>query len=179
MKGRILIIFLFQFAFAYGQDKTFSYVGAYQSEENLKLLAESLKKPLLVSNNKVYAIGSDCITRDFGGNATGRDDDGDENDRYKNGVANNRDKSGGVGYRDKKGRSKDRDKEGNLIDRNKAGDANQRSQDGKMGLEGTRCGISKNGILLLYTREKINAKKTTIFFDGKHFSNKYYKIIKL
>lgn len=162
----------------YAQDNSFTLIGKFQNDIALAKLADSLKRPLLLFNTKIYAIGGDCITRDLGGNATGRDDDGDGNEREKDGGANSREKGGKIGYRDKKGNAKNRDKDGNLLDRDKAGSANQRDMDGRVGI-GTRCGVTKGGKLVLYTREDISAKQTKIYYQGKYFTSKYYKIIQL
>ncbi|MEE1944971.1 hypothetical protein VRU48_07630 [Pedobacter sp. KR3-3] len=163
---------------AKSQDFSFTFIKKFKDEKEIQAVADSLKTPLLITENKIYAIGGDCITRELGGDATGREEDGDQNNRDKDGNMNNREKGGGVGDRDKKGKASQRGKDGDILGRDKAGSTNQRDQDGQSSI-GTRCGVTKNGKLMLYTRESMNAKQTKIYYNGKYYSNKYYKIIQL
>lgn len=169
------------------QDYTFSYIKDFTGENEIKAVADSLKKPLLITGNKIYAIGSDCVSRLLDGNADDRDNDGGNNNRNKVGENDERNKGGGVGERDTRGknnkRRKDgdgngRDKDGDGNRRDKNGDADARNSDGAVSL-GTRCSIAKNGKVLLYTRQKISAGNSKIYYEQKFFSNKYFKIIQL
>jgi hypothetical protein len=183
----LLTILLFQLTFVFGQDRTFSYVDKYENDEKLKLLAESINKPLLITENKIYSIGSDCLTRLFDNNINERNDDGDSNERFKDGENDERKKGGDIAYRTKKSKKNKRNKDGNSNDRDDDGDVNNRNSDGNSnnrnadGLisDGPRCSYTKNGKILLYTRQEINSKKAKIYYNNKYFSNKYFKIIKL
>ncbi|MFI5133256.1 MAG: hypothetical protein ACHQEB_02915 [Chitinophagales bacterium] len=205
VKCLLIILFLFNVA-SYSQGRQFSYIGKYTDEKNLKVIADSLNIPLLVtSDNKVYSIGSECITRLMDGDINDRDKEGDvgdrkkkgskndrnndgaDNDRNKNGSSDERNKGGDVGYRNKKGnknnRNKggddnDRNKNGDDNDRDKSGDADSRNSDGAVS-NGPRCSVAKNGKILLYTRQDINSKEANIYYKEKFFNNKYFKIIQL
>lgn len=188
MKIKICAILFLLFAkTTYSQDYTFMFLENYHSQTRLKLLGDSLNTPLLISANKVYAIGSSCITRLLNGDLDDRDADGDVNGRNNDGNANQRLKagnndertlSGGVGDRNKKGKNNNRRNGGGGDDRDAGGDVDTRSLEGSISL-GTRCSIAKNGKVLLYTRQKIDASKSTIFFHDKLFNKRYFKIIQL
>jgi hypothetical protein len=176
-----LFVFLILLAVAklnYCQDRTFSYLGEISNSDEVKKIADSLHKPLLVVGIKVYAIGSNCITRALSGDVNDRDGDGDANDRLNDGENNERKSGGDIRDRKRKGRKSARDKDGDTNDRDEDGDVNARNADGSIS-QGTRCSISKKGKLLLYTREKISSKKAKIYFINKYFSNKHFKIIEL
>ncbi len=169
------------------QDYTFSFIKEIKSENEIATLADSIKKPLLITGNKVYSIGSNCISRLLDGSIDDRDNDGDSDNRLKNGdndernkggATADRKKKGGLNKRNKKGNNNDRDKDGDNDKRDIDGDSDSRNVDGTVG-EGTRCSVAKNGKLLLYTRQKISVKTSKIFFNQKFFSNKYFKIIQL
>jgi hypothetical protein len=175
---------------------TFSFIEKYTDENRLKAIADSIKMPLLKTENKIYSIGSSCITRLIDGSINDRNDDGDNSDRMNDGSNNKRNqagasadrsskgnkgkrkKNGGDNDRDADGDSNDRDKNGDNNDRNKDGDSDNRNSDGDIA-NGTRCSVAKNGRILLYTREKINTNKCTIYYKTQYFSSKYFKIIKI
>ena len=177
----------------YGQGG-FSYLGKTHQLPALQKLDDSLRTPLLIYGDKVYAIS--CASRMLDGDNNDRDDDGNNMDRDDDGNSNKRSTAGAIGDRKKKGKAKDRNKEGKTKNRKKAGkknkrqgegdendreddgDANTRSSDGSL-REGTRCSSSKKGKLLLYTREKMKQSDTKLLYKGKYFTNHYYKIIQL
>ena len=161
----------------YAQDKTFSYIGEITDTSKIRAIADSLKKPLLLSENKLYAIGSFCIPKLMGGDAIDRDADGNANDRDKNGDKNDRNKGGDSKSRDKKGDANDRNIDGDVNKRNKKGEVDERNKNGSS-TNGARCDIDKNGMLILYTRIKLNSKKSQIYYNNKFFSNAYFKIKK-
>jgi hypothetical protein len=188
MKIKVCVILLLLFAkTAYSQDYTFTFIENYNGQARLKRLSDSLGRPLLLSMNKVYSIGSNCITRLLNGELDDRDDDGDVDDRGNDGNANQRlkagknderTKSGGVGDRQKKGKNNNRRKGGDDDDRDSSGDVDTRNLAGGIGL-GNRCSVAKNGKVLLYTRQKMDSRNSTIFFHDKSFNNRYFKIIQL
>lgn len=175
---------------------TFSFIENYSDESRLKTIADSIKIPLLKTENKIYSIGSSCITRLLDGSINERDNDGDNSNRMNDGSNNKRNmagasadrkskgnkskrnKKGGDKDRDGDGDSNDRDSDGDNNDRNKDGDSDNRNSDGATA-KGTRCSVAKNGKVLLYTRETINTDKCTIYYKTQYFSNKYFKIIKI
>lgn len=161
MKFNICFIFLVLLInISSAQDRLFSYIGKYSSENELKVIADSLKKPILVTGDKVYAIGSDCITRLFDGDSNDRNKDGSENDRDNDGNKNNR-KNGGD--------DNDRDKGGDEDVRNAAGAV----------ANGPRCSTTKSGKILLYTRQDINSKNASVYYKEKFFNNKYFTLSEL
>jgi len=188
MKIKIWVIFfLLVVTNAYGQDYSFSFIENYKDQKRLKLIGDSLKVPLLISNNKIYVIGSSCTSRLLHGDLNGRNDDGGANERANDGNANprfkagdheNRGKSGGVGDREKKGKSLNRRKGSDENDRDNDGDVDTRNLDGGISL-GTRCSVARNGKILLYTRQKIDARQSNVFFNDRLFNSKYFKIIQL
>lgn len=178
MKKNIFLLLLFFTNNLKAQDKTFSYIGELQNDSTVKKIADSLKKPLLISGNKIYAIGSACITRLIDGDVNDRDDDGNINDRDKDDNANDRKKDGAISKRKKKGKNNNRDNDGDINDRENDADVNKRNNDGAVGA-GSRCDITKKGKLLLYTRQKIETKEAYIFYKNQKFNNKSFKIIKL
>jgi hypothetical protein len=190
MNKKTLLVFVLSLCLfiTKAQDKTFSYLGEFASNGEIKKLADSLKKPLLINGTKVYTIGTSCISRMLDGDANDRDDDGDASgDRDKDGNINNRNSGGAVGdrkdngkanKRKKKGGANDRDKDGDVSDRDEDGDVNDRNADGKI-IEGTRCSTTKKGKLLLYTRQKISSSKAQIYYKDRYFNNRYFKIIQL
>lgn len=186
-KSFLLLSLLFQMIFTYAQDKVFSYLTVFNGEQQLKQIADSLDKPLLIYNNKIYVIGSDCLTRLFDGSLDDRDKDGDSDNRFSDGAGNERNKGGAVADRKKKGKRNNRDKGGSNSDRDDDGDVNDR----KMGAgsdnrdtggsiaDGPRCSYAKNGKILLYTRQEIKGSNAQIYYNHQYFSNKHFKIIKL
>lgn len=188
MKIKILLIILFQVThLAYGQDKIFSYLAKYEGQQQVKKIADSINKPLLVTKDKIYVIGSDCLTRLFDGNLDDRDKGGDSDNRYKDGNGNERNKGGGVADRNRKGKGNKRDKGGSNSDRDDDGDVNERNKGagsdnrdaGGSIAEGPRCSYAKSGKILLYTRQEIKSSTAQIYYNNKYFSNKYFKIMQL
>ncbi|OYU82855.1 MAG: hypothetical protein CFE24_13875 [Flavobacterium sp. BFFFF2] len=188
MKKKLsFLLFLFYFSFINAQDMTFSYVGKYENIEKLKQIADSINKPLLVTEDKIFSIGSDCLTHLFDGSINDRNSDGNSDDRYKDGDSDERKKGGGIVERTKKSNRNNRNKEGKFDERDEDGDVNDRYKDGASEnrnsngsiSDGPRCSYSKNGKILLYTRQNINAKKSQIYYKNKFYSNKYFKIIQL
>lgn len=175
------------YSIGYCQDRTFSYIGLANSEDEIKKIAETTHKALFITNNKVYSIGGDCIGRLLDGNINDRENDGDNDERFKDGNNNDRNKGGDVADRKRKGKNNNRNKRGDNNDRDNDGDSNNRNQggdvdtrslDGAIGT-GTGCSIAKNGKVLLYTRQTIDSKKAKILLGGKYFDKKYFKIIQL
>lgn len=179
MKLRYILIIFFQVTIAaYGQDNSFSFVGAYKDEASLFKLADSMKRPLLISENKIYVIGSSCITRLFDSSISNRNGDGDSNERYRDGDADERKSGGGIADRNRKGKNNHRDDDGDVNERNKGASSDSRNAAGAIA-EGPRCSYTKSGKILLYTRQDINPKKSRIYYANNFYSNKYFKIIKL
>jgi hypothetical protein len=174
----LLQLFIYLSTALIAQDKTFSYIMDIDNPDQIKLIADSLKKPLLISGNKIYAIGSKCINHLLDGTVNDRDDDGDVNDRDKDGGINGRKKGGDVSDRKRKGKSNKRNKDGDANDRDSDGGTNNRDKDGSIGT-GPRCEINTKGKLILYTRQKINKKKAQIYYKGNYFNYKSFKIIQL
>ena len=189
-----VILFFSYSSFSQGYD--FVYYGPYSNDNELSRICDSLNSPLLVYDNKIYAIGGYCVSRLIDGTWNDRDNEGksnrrnkkgDNNEREDGGDGNDRDAGGNVGYRKKKGSKNSREKggdengrdaDGKADDRDADGDADARDADGKLsGLP--HCSTAKNGKILLYTMKKINGKNATLYYKGKHFSNKYFKIIQL
>jgi hypothetical protein len=189
MKNKaILIVFLFFSCLTvFSQNNSFSYIGKFSNESELKAISDSLQLPLLVVNDEVYSIGSDCISRALDGNISDRDTDGANNNRNRLGANTERNKSGSTAERSKKGKKNNRKKDGENNDRNDDGTYNDRDIDGnsnnrnKSGAisEGVRCAIDKKGKLILYTRKKINTKTAKIYYHNSYFTNKHFKIIQL
>lgn len=126
-----LIIFISVSLSSFSQDREFSFIGNYTDEKNLRVIADSIRKPLLVtSDKKVYSIGSDCITRLLDGNINDRDNDGDIGNRKKKGGNNNRNKDGDDNGRNKTGSGDERSKGGDIAYRNKKGNKNKRNKNG-------------------------------------------------
>ena len=189
-----VILFFSYSSFSQGYD--FVYYGAYSTDKELDRVGDSLNGPLLVFEGKVYSIGSNCVSRLIDGSINDRkkkggkndrNSDGDENVRNSGGDEDNRDAGGNIGYRKKKGGKNGRDKDGNENDRNSGGDnddrdadgdADSRDADGKLSGQ-PHCSTAKNGKILLYTNKKISSKNSTLYYKGKHFSSKYFKIIQL
>lgn len=181
------MFFLWFATSAYAQDYTFTFVENYKDQNRLKFLADSLKSPLLFSATKVYAIGSSCVSRLLDGDINDRDNDGDNNNRFKAGDNDERNKSGEVGDRVKKGKTDKRNKRGKADNRYADGDSDSRDAGGDVDTRtlaggisvGNRCSIAKNGKVLLYTRQVMDAKKSNIFFQDRSFNSKHFKIIQL
>lgn len=188
MKNIITIaLFLFKLSFVLGQDKTFLFVEKYQNENRLKLISDSINKPLLVTKDKIYLIGSDCLTRLFDGTVDDRNEDGKKNERAIDGDTNTRKKGGDIADREKKGKKNKRNKDGSfdnrdydedVNERNKDANSDNRNSDGAVSAE-PRCSFAKNGKILLYTTQQIDSKKANIFYNHHFYPNKYFKIIKL
>jgi hypothetical protein len=178
------------------QDRTLLYLGAYTDDATLKTLSDSLQKPLLVTKDRVYAIGTSCITRLFDGSMNDRDKDGADNDRNQSGNSNqrikdgnsdNRNRGGGVDDRSKSGTKNGRAKDGDNDDRNKSGEsdnrnktggANDRNADGALSKQ-TGCSTDRSGKILLYVRSDIDTKHAKIYFKDRFFSTRYFQIIPL
>jgi hypothetical protein len=169
------------------QDKLFSYWGEMSNKAQIQALGDSIKKPLFITGNKIYIIGSACITRDLGGDVNDRNDDGDANDRLNDGGANNRKNAGATAERKKKGNNKNRNKDGDANDRDEGGDANDRDEDGDANDRdiagaktlGARCSRTKSGKVLLYTRQDLKSSGAEIYYNHHFFNNKYFKIKQL
>jgi hypothetical protein len=182
-----LLISMLCYSLGYSQDRTFSYIGLAQSEAEIKTIAEATHKTLFIADNKVYSIGGDCICRLLDGDSNNRNDDGDNSNRLNDGTTGNRKSGGEIADRSAKGKRNKRDKNGDKNNRDKNGDENDRDADGDINnrnadgsiSEGTRCSCSTRGKILLYTREKIKSNNAKIYYQGKYFSNKHFKIIQL
>ncbi|MBE5320426.1 hypothetical protein IM793_14770 [Pedobacter sp. MR2016-19] len=182
-----LLISMLCYSAGYCQDRTFSYIGLANNDAEIKTIADTTHKTLFIAGNKVYSIGGDCICRLLDGDGNDRDDDGDNNSRLNDGAAGSRKSGGEIADRRTKGKGNkinkngdknNRDKDGNENDRDTNGDINNRNADGNI-MEGTRCSCSKRGKILLYTREKVKITNAKIYYQGKYFSNKHFKIIQL
>ena len=206
MRGLLLLVFFGVFIHkANCQGSDFVYHSQYTNETELSRTSDSLNGPVLVYGGKIYAIGSLCVSRLIDGSLNDRDRDGksnrrkrkggknsrdnggDENDRDRNGDSDDRNGGGAVGYRKKKGGKNGRNKggnenernaDGNSDDRDNDGDADSRDADGNISRQ-PHCSTAKNGKILLYTLKQISSKDATLYYKGKHFSNKYFKIIQL
>lgn len=183
----ILIILLFKVSPLVAQDFTFTFIKHFKNETEVIAVGDSLKKPLLVTDNKIYAIGSDCLTRLFDSSINDRGGDGDSDERFKEGNADERKNGGAVADRNSRGRKNGRNKNGNNNDRDEDGDVNYRNRgagsdirraDGSVA-DGPRCSYTKSGKILLYTRQNLDSKKSKIYYASNFYSNKYFKIIKL
>ena len=192
----INLLLLLKISIVSGQGSEFSYLEPKSTEQRIMFIADSLKCPLLITTDKIYAIGSNCITRLLDGGMNDRDRNGDNDDRLDDGSNNDRNQAGGSSdriskgknnNRKKKGGDNDRDRDGDNNDRDKDGDNNERDRDGDTddrnadggSSNGTRCSVAKNGKVLLYTRQSISSESSRIYYKTQYFGPKYFKIIKI
>ena len=181
------LLYLFTIPSAISQGSEFSYLEPKSTEQRIQFIADSLKCPLLITEDKIYAIGSNCITRLLDGGMNDRDRNGDNDDRLGEGRNNERNQAGGSADRIRKGKNNNRKKKGGDNDRDKDGDNNERDRDGDTddrnadggSIKGTRCSVAKNGKVLLYTRQSISSESSRIYYKTQYFGPKYFKIIKI
>jgi hypothetical protein len=190
----LLLIFVSNCTFA--QTNNFKIEEKFTTLARAKKVSDSLKLPILVTNEYVFSIGEICYQRLLDGyindrnnygDINERENDGDINNRENGGGNNDRNKGGAVAERNKNGKknnrykagdNNDRDKAGDNNDRDKAGDNNDRNSDGSIA-EGPHCSNTKKGNVILYTRHEIKDKSAFIYFNNNTFNNKYFKINKL
>jgi hypothetical protein len=202
---KLLLIFILSFALfkSYGQKKTLVYIATYSSEEELKKIFESVKKPLLIYNNIVYEMDSDCLITAFGGSFNDRNAGGDANERNKSGTTNDRNSSGvsndrnsGGGSIDRNdgGYSNDRSAGGNSNNRNAGGNSNSRNAGGNINdrsaggnvndrnaggeLMDFSCEVDKKGKLTIYFKELKKDETLKIYYNYLFYTNQYFKIKK-
>ena len=186
-----IILYIFTISiisnFTYAQTNSFKLEEKFTTVERAKQLSDSLKRPVLISEEYVFSIGDNCYKNFIAGIINERNNDGENNDRYKDGNFNDRNKGGAVADRQKKGKKNnrnkgsnqnERDNDGDINDRNKDGKNTNRNSDGSVG-DGPHCSNTENGKLLLYTRHNIKIKTAYIFFENQTFNNKHFKIKKL
>lgn len=179
MRTKIMLLLFLQItSLVYGQDKIFSLLATYQGEQQVKQLSDSINKPLLVTKEKIYVIGSDCLTRLFDGNINDRKDDGNNDDRNNGGNADKREKGGGIGDRKRKAKNNNRNNDGDIDERNNGAGSDNRDAGGDIA-DGPKCSYTKSGKILLYTRQNIKSSEAKIYLNNRYFLNKYFKIIKL
>jgi hypothetical protein len=181
MKKLLLIVLLLCTAYCNAQDNSFVYLSTGGNDKAIvsKTAIEQKGKPLLIYNDKIYVLGSDCIADAFrknGGDVNNRNKGGDKGSRNRGGDMDTRNKGGDMDARNKGGDMDSRNKGGDMSSRQKNGDINSRNKSSDV--MGQSCEIAENGKLIIYTYLKIAAKKSKIYYNGNYFNNKFFKIIK-
>jgi len=201
MKQLFIPLAIFSLSIAHAQQKPVEYIGRFQSEEELSILSDSLQTPLLVYNNMVYEMHSDCIIKAFGaayndrngggesnnrsasGNANNRNSNGNNNDRQSTGTSGEREDDGTYNNRHRKGssndrksgsRSNDRSASGNANDRKNSGLSNDRRNAGDVMVYG--CNVDKKHRLTIYFKKIKDPQNLKIYYNHLFFTNKYFKI---
>ena len=192
MKKLLSIGLLLCTAYCNAQDNSFIYFSTGGNDKAIvsKTAIEQKGKPLLIYNDKIYVLGSDCIADAFrknGGDVSNRKKGGGKSCRKKGGhKGGSRNKGGDMNSRNKDGDMDSRKKGGDMDSRNKGGDMSSRQKNGDINsrnkssdVMGQSCEIAENGKLIIYTYLKIAAKKSKIYYNGNYFNNKFFKIIKI
>lgn len=177
--------FFLSFGFSHAQDFSFTFVKTFTDEKEIVSLYDSIKKPLLIFQNKIYAIGSDCTNyslldgtfnqRNKDGKTSRRNKGGKNDQRFSDGDTDQRLAGGDIGERNKSGKSDKRRKGGKSDRRNKGGNSDDRNSGGTLS-NAPRCEVSDNGKLVLYTRQEIKSKNAQIYYKHQFFNKKYFKI---
>ena len=185
----LLIFFCFltlQFSFA--QDFSLVYIKKISDLNEVPAVYESINKPLLIYDNSIYAIGSDCIAyslidgsygeRRKNGKTNKRGKNGQTDQRMASGESDDRLAGGEIGNRNKRGKETNRKKDGRSDTRNKNGDSEDRNAGGMLS-DVPRCEVADNGKLVLFTRLEMQSHTAQIYYKHKFFNDKYFKIHKL
>ena len=194
-----IFIFLIIFLVAnnsYSQTHELVFVSTIKQEKDVKRIHDSLRIPLLIYQNKIYAIHSECITRDFGGNINNRDFGGNSNDRNTSGNSSDRNSGGDAKERNSGGNSNDRNSSGNTNDRSSGGNSNDRNSSGNSkdrdaggnskdrNQEGAfskfMCSVDQHGKLILHFYNIMEDKSTKVYYNNSYISlkSKYFIIKK-
>lgn len=193
MKYLIQILLLCSFQ-VHAQQSTFKFIGTIKNRDEVKVIYEKLKSPLLILDNRVYSMPGKCFERNFGGDQAnkGRNFGGDQENNERNfggDQANKRRNFGGDqennernfgGDQANKGRNFGGDQENNERnfggdqankERNFGGDQanNERGFGGENSLLKFKCD-RKKGMLYVYL-EPIqvsykNVKEPSLYYDG-------------
>jgi hypothetical protein len=170
LKRLFFLCFIFSIFLVEAQNNSISYFKTFSNEKELFNLYDSINKPLLIYQNKIFVIGSDCIQNSL--------IDGFFQNRQIGGKIDNRMSGGNVDNRMSGGIYGERNKNGKLDNRNRGGSIEQRNSGGYLST-GSYCEISDDGKVLIYTYKQFKSKYTKIFYNNKYFNNKYFKIINL
>jgi hypothetical protein len=202
----VLFILVCTVCCSYGQANQLTLVSPTAHEKNVARIYDSLQIPLLIYKNKIYAIHSDCITRDLGGNKNDRDSGGNSTDRGAGGNASDRNAGGNANDRNADGTSNtrnagadsndrnsggagndrnsggsvgDRNDGGNRADRNASGNSGDRSMDGV--ISKITCGIDDKGKLVIFFHNMEPDRSTRVYYNNSYLTlkNNFFKLKKL
>jgi hypothetical protein len=206
MKVAAALIFICLAKCFLAQTQELVFVSTIKQEKDVQKIYDSLRIPLLIYQNKIYAIHSECITRDFGGNINSRDSGGNSNDRNAAGNSSDRNSGGDAKERNSGGNSNDRNSSGNTNDRNVWGNTNDRSSGGNSNdrnasgnskdreaggsskdrnQEGAfskfMCSVDQHGKLILHFYNIMEDKSTKVYYNNSYISlkSKYFIIKKI
>lgn len=172
----------------FSQDFSITFIKKINDQQETATIYESINKPLLIYENNIYAIGSDCTIyslidgtydqRKRDGKTDKRKKGGSSNERFSDGGTDERLAGGGIGDRNKSGKNSKRNKSGDSDTRNKGGNSDNRNSGGALsGIP--RCEVAENGKLILYIRQDIKTKDAQIYYKHKFFNYKFFKINQL
>jgi hypothetical protein len=191
----ILSLLIFNSSFLFGQEKKIRFVKIFKNEREISDYFEKSNMPLLIYNNRIYELSSDCISRTMGGEDNNRNMGGDVNARKKGDDDNRRDMGGDVNARKKGDDDNRRDMGGDVNARKKGNDDNRRDMGGdvnarKKGDDDNRrnlsgefdefdCFVDQAGNLIILFYNKIGKTKIKIYFNGTFFksNSKYFSLI--
>ena len=168
----------------------------YDAGSNLAPLYDSLLLPLLVTDNKVYVIRSECFPRAAGeadndrsegaavndrsreGGNNDRSEDGDGNDRSHDNDNNDRKAGGAINDRDNTGDENARQGDGDANNRAAGNAANDRAGNGHSNdrtaggaATGIICWADEEGILNISFEYMAPDKKAQLYFNHKYYTS--------
>jgi hypothetical protein len=185
--------------------KSLQFIKQIQHPKELTHLYDSLLMPLLVDQQNVFMISSECFgrnnagtinARNSGGTSNDRQAGGDANDRKDGGTANDRKNDGLANTRNEEGTANNRNQGGQANDRNGGGTTNQRNEGGSSnernsaGTANDRtnggsiayysCGRDSDGILIIYFHNKALDSNVKIYYNHLFYNkkSKFFKIKK-
>ena len=162
-----------------GQTKYIIYIKTINSEKEIKAIYDSLRVPLLVINNSIYKINSDCIGASFGGIKPRQTGGGTETDYSKprqtgGGTEMDNSKPRQTGGGTETDNSKPRQTGGGTETDN----SKPRQTGG--GAEGEfYCEVTSNSELILYLKKIDKHDVVKVFFNDNFIDRRYFKIKKI